>query len=1221
VFSAEAPVSSSRATTSVSAHADRQGNLAFEPNVGQFEPGTSFGADAGSDLLKATREGIRIAARDASGPSGVDEVTMRVGDRCAWVGERGLSSRTHYLVGSDSGKWSRNVPNFSSLRARGVFSGVDLVLYGNDGRIEYDFVVDPGGDPGAIGLEFPNSRVSVSDRGDLVVKAPRRKIVHQAPHAFQVDRGVARLVACRFATGPGGIVRFVLGAYDRSLPLVIDPIIAFETTFQGGLAQDLDVDSLGRAVSVARTSLTTDSDIRVARFTPGGRLLFTTVIAGNGEDEPSTVAFGPDGNIYLGGSTTSANFPVTPGSLDETYGGGTDAFAMALSADGASLLYSTYLGGAALDDIARGAVTDDGRFCVVGMTASPDFPATVGAFDTMFNDAPAGYPRDAFAAQLSADGSTLAFSTFLGGSGGDWATDCVLAPDGSLYVCGTPGPEYPVTPGAIAELPGYWPVFVSRLSADGSSLLLSARVGNAGGQAMALDAAGNVYVGGSGGFGISTGRYFSKLDPGLTTLIYRSYGSRHPNGEIVADLSVDDTGIVIAGGLVVNNAAVTIVPADGSTYSNLNVLPESSRFTALKSSGNGVFFGCGSRSSFFAAVSRFVLASSSGINLALGQNAPATFVSGTSADLVYTVTNSGAEVAPRVALEIEFAAPLELEGAVSTQGSVAESPLMGGSGIVLFDLGDLAPGSTATATVSVDLPCSSVNAALLQANATVSTLAAEVDLSQNNTSWTSAVTNPAPVLACDNIVVPASPGGCTAAVTFTPDVSDNCPGPVAVCSPASGTVFAVGSTTVQCSATDSGGRQSYCSFSVTVLDQQPPTINGPVVLEMITLPGCTRQVGIITALANATDNCTAPSSILVTQTPAPSAVLGPGEYPASLTASDLAGNSTIHQFTLRVVDRTPPVLSCPPNMLVLTSAQSQAVTYATPTASDNCPSPSVSCVPSSGSSFPFGTTTVTCTAVDAAGNASSCSFNVELRRPNDTIGVYVPSTSTLFLRNDNSPGGAEYAYGYGAPGYGLIPVFGDWDNNGTETAGMFYPEARFFFLKNTHTPGGADLSFRAQTTATAYVPIAGDWNGDGIDTTGYFIPSSRQFQLRNVNAAGLATVTFTFSPATGFLQAITGDWNADGTDTVGLYNSATGTFYLRNANTTGGAQITFGFGPIGGVPIAGDWNGDGLTTVGVYDAATGTFYLRNSNSAGPADLVFAYGPLGATPIAGNWDGQ
>ncbi len=235
----------------------------------------------------------------------------------------------------------------------------------------------------------------------------------------------------------------------------------------------------------------------------------------------------------------------------------------------------------------------------------------------------------------------------------------------------------------------------------------------------------------------------------------------------------------------------------------------------------------------------------------------------------------------------------------------------------------------------------------------------------------------------------------------------------------------------------------------------------------------------------------------------------------------------------------------------------------------------------------------------------------------DTAGVYVPAAGAWFLRNSNTPGGADVTASFGPAG--LVPVAGDWNGDGADSLGVFDPVTSTFFLKNSNAPGGADIVASFGPPGSGWTPIAGDWNGDGVDTVGLYDPASGAFFLRNTNAPGAADLVFTYGPA-GALPLV-GDWNGDGVDTVGVYITGTGTFFLRNANSPGAADLAFTFGAGGGVPLSGDWNGDGIETIGLSVPASGTFFLRNTNTPGGADLAFNYGPAGAVPVIGDWDGN
>lgn len=235
----------------------------------------------------------------------------------------------------------------------------------------------------------------------------------------------------------------------------------------------------------------------------------------------------------------------------------------------------------------------------------------------------------------------------------------------------------------------------------------------------------------------------------------------------------------------------------------------------------------------------------------------------------------------------------------------------------------------------------------------------------------------------------------------------------------------------------------------------------------------------------------------------------------------------------------------------------------------------------------------------------------------DTVGLYTNAGNTYFLRNCNGPGPADVTTFFGPNA--LVPITGDWDNNGTSTAGVYDPTSGVFFLRNSNTPGPADVSFAFGVGGSA-VPIVGDWDGNGTVTIGLYDPGTGMFSLRNSNTPGIADLVFGFG-APG-ATPITGDWDGNGTTTIGIYLESSGAIFLRNSNTAGAADVTFTYGPgTGFKAVIGNWDGVSGDTVGLFVPATGAFFLRNTNSNGPADIVFTFGVGGAvTGISGNWDG-
>ncbi len=247
-------------------------------------------------------------------------------------------------------------------------------------------------------------------------------------------------------------------------------------------------------------------DVFVAKVaTDGSALAYSTFVGGSGFDSGSEIALSPTGEAYIAGITGSSDFPTTAGAYDTTFngqggpfppffGGDFDAYATKLSADGSHLEYSTLLGGGGLEAGLGIDVDPRGNATVVGPTVSPDFPTTAGAYDTSFNGA-----TDTFVASLTADGSGLRYSTFLGGSGPDSSQGVAVTPSGEAHVTGGTGsPDFPTSPGAAdPTFNGVLDAYVTRLSPDGSSLVWSTFVGGAGddfGAGIEVDASGETFI-------------------------------------------------------------------------------------------------------------------------------------------------------------------------------------------------------------------------------------------------------------------------------------------------------------------------------------------------------------------------------------------------------------------------------------------------------------------------------------------------------------------------------------------------------------------------------------------------------------------------------------------------------------------------------------------------------------------------------------------------------
>jgi hypothetical protein len=270
------------------------------------------------------------------------------------------------------------------------------------------------------------------------------------------------------------------------------------------------------------------------------------------------------------------------------------------------------------------------------------------------------------------------------------------------------------------------------------------------------------------------------------------------------------------------------------------------------------------------------------------------------------------------------------------------------------------------------------------------------------------------------------------------------------------------------------------------------------------------------------------------------------------------------------------------------------------------------------SGLPPGTHSLSIGVYDTAGNRSV--FGASAPPVGDTPGIFISSSGAWFLRNSNSGGAADVAFGYGPSPSSLVPLTGDWNGDGVETPGLYDPATAAFFLRNSNSSGAADITFTFGPGGLGWKPIRGDWDGNGTDTIGLYDPVNGVFFIRNSNTNGPADSAFGFGPANVGWLPLAGDWNGDGADTIGLFNPTNASFFLKNTNASGPADVVFNYGPGGATPIVGDWNNDGMTTIAVYVPATAAWFLRNTNGSGGADIVFVYGPSNATPLAGDWNG-
>lgn len=473
--------------------------------------------------------------------------------------------KSNYLLGDNSSKWVKAVPAFSKVGYRGLYPGVDLVYYGNHRQLEFDLKVAPGADLGAVRLQIAGekrraAKLQINSAGELVVHTRAGGLRFHKPVAYQPDGNSGRhFVAANYVIAKGGRIGFVVTGCDRSKPLVIDPVLSYSTYLGGSdynYATGIAVDASGYTYITGYTSsvdfpvsggvqgifaggscdtevnTTPCFDAFVAKLNPQGTgLVYSTYLGGTGDDEGVRIAVDSSGQAYVAGFTDSLDFP-TAGPLQGSNGGGAcgttayptpcyDAFVAKLAASGSNLVYSTYIGGAGDDFASSIAADSSGNAYVGGLTSASNFPVTYGALQTSYG----GGPFDGFVAKINPTGSSLVYSTYLGGSQEDHVNGIALDSSGDVYLTGqTNSANFPVKGGfepqytaascgsALSNFPCF-ESFVSELNPAGSALVYSSYLGGTAasyGSDIALDSSGAAYVAGwttSKDFPVTQGAY------------------------------------------------------------------------------------------------------------------------------------------------------------------------------------------------------------------------------------------------------------------------------------------------------------------------------------------------------------------------------------------------------------------------------------------------------------------------------------------------------------------------------------------------------------------------------------------------------------------------------------------------------------------------------------------------------------------------------------------
>jgi len=545
--------------------------IAFEANHGQADPDFGF-------VSRNQNYAVSLSATRVEWASGKSRVTASLqGARIAAPGEseEKLPGVVNYLQGPKSSGWLLNIPTYRRIRYRGVYPGVDVVYYGNEGRLEYDFLIAPGARPGRIQLQYEGARsVRLSEDGDLLLDTPSGVIRQQRPVAYQEIGGRRRAVGVRYAL-QGNTVRLELARYDHSKPLTIDPPLTWATysTFHSATSDISAVatDGAGNVyVTGYEISPSGDADCMIEELNPAGTsVLFKTLLAGTGDDIGYALTLDAVGNIYVTGQTDSNDFP-TLGVTQHLSGLGIDAFAAKLDPTG-KILYSTYLGGA-LTDVGYGVALDiSNDLYVTGGTQSSDFPHSGNAYQGSL-----GGGIDSFVTVFDPNGNMI-YSTYLGGSGNDTGYGIAVDAGYDVYVTGTTtSSNFPATATAFQQhLAGGIDGFVTKLAPAGGPLY-STYIGGTGNDspaAIAVDGAGAAYVAGetSSADFPTKGPYQTVFGGQIDILAFKLSAD---GSQLVYSTYIGGSGNDTANGIVVDSAGNAYVAgrSDSANFPTANAI-------------------------------------------------------------------------------------------------------------------------------------------------------------------------------------------------------------------------------------------------------------------------------------------------------------------------------------------------------------------------------------------------------------------------------------------------------------------------------------------------------------------------------------------------------------------------------------------------------------------------------------------------------------------------
>jgi hypothetical protein len=613
--------------------------LSFEVNKGQTAEEVNFlSRGSGYNLFLTPTEAVLALSKPVAKSRVNDLLRMKMLGAipaARFIGLDELAAKSNYFIGNDPKKWHTNISNYRKVKYEAVYPGVDMVYYGNQRQLEYDFVVAPGADHSQIKLSFEGAeKIEIDAEGNLVLSTQGGQLKQHRPIIYQEEENGRLEIAGNYVlkgkNEAGFEVGFEVGAYDTSRPLVIDPTLSYSTYLGGtGLdsSTDMIVDSAGNAYLTGQTSSTTfptlnpfqgtyglgPNDAFVTKLNSSGNgLIYSTFLGGSGDDIGNSIAIDPTGNVYVIGQTSSANFSTTLNAYQSSLSGTQDAFLAKLNPSGSALLFSSYLGGSVNEQGFGIDVDSSGKAYLSGTTNSTNFPFLNG-----FQNANGGGSQDGFVAVLNTNlsgSSSLLYSTYLGGNGNtDNGLALVLDSSGIAYVGGqTNSTNFPTTSNGLLTTfgGGGQDGFLTKINTNlsgSASLLYSSYIGGNGVDQVAdidVDSAGNTYLTGvtrspnypiknafqsiPGGLPGIQDACVTKVNTNLSgsaSLVYSTFLGGKID-EQAFGIAIDSAGNAYVAGITNS----TNFPTLNAIQSTFGLGPNDVFVTKLNSSGNGLIY-------------------------------------------------------------------------------------------------------------------------------------------------------------------------------------------------------------------------------------------------------------------------------------------------------------------------------------------------------------------------------------------------------------------------------------------------------------------------------------------------------------------------------------------------------------------------------------------------------------------------------------------------------